>query len=323
MPTQCPSDSSHPLAIREPVEHIHASDLTSKEFQKRYLRPGQPVVVHGLLDLEREWDLDYLYEYLKDQIFPIRHYGRERYQQDKRQWSSSGSGVEARCMRFGDYANLIKTGEAYERDLYLARCSLKQTPLAEQPTLTYAETWLGLKAPATYLNLWLGPGGHTSSLHYDPMDGVLMQLHGLKKVILFPPSQTYNLYPIPVYKQLFHGLTLRSVYSQVYPENPDLDAFPKFRQAIPQAQECILKPGDVLFLPAGWWHEVTSLGDGISSSVNRFWHVFPLSRALLSWNKWRAHLGSVFAIPQTLWQFPAALSKGNVQQELKKLVQRL
>ncbi|NJN86722.1 MAG: cupin-like domain-containing protein [Leptolyngbyaceae cyanobacterium SL_7_1] len=199
----------------------------------------------------------------------------------------------------------------------------KGTPLEAAPALHQAEAWFGLQFPATSLNLWVGPGGHTSCLHYDPMDGILMQLYGCKKILLFPPSQTYNLYPIPVYKQLRHGLKLRAVYSQVYPETPDFQVFPKFASALPHGLEVVLHPGEILFLPAGWWHEVTALGDGVVCSVNRFWTVLPMSRALCSWNKWRAHLASVLAMPHIGWSLISAMRHQRSSDELKKLIQRL
>jgi lysine-specific demethylase 8/hypoxia-inducible factor 1-alpha inhibitor (HIF hydroxylase) len=306
-----------------PIERVHISSLRPEEFVEHYQRKGIPVIIKGLLDREPDWNLHYLCQHIGNQEFPIRYYGRERYKQDKRQWTSSGSGVEARTLLFSEYAEMLRSGEAYEQDAYLARCSLQDTSLADASTLRRAEAWLRLRLPATSLNLWVGSGGHTSCLHYDPMDGVLMQLHGAKKILLFPPPQTYNLYPIPVLKQLRYGLQLRAVYSQVYPEHPNFNAFPKFRQALPHCQEGILNRGEILFIPAGWWHEVTALGNGIVCSVNRFWNVFPVSRAMCSWNKWRAHLGGVLAAPHIGWNFLTALTSSNHHRELSKLVQRL
>jgi hypothetical protein len=306
------------------VDRISKQSITARGFYQRYRNPGVPVVITGLLDGQPEWDLDFLTAQLGHQVFPVRHYGRSRYQQDKRTWTSSGSGVAARNLPFADYADMLRSGEAHEQDLYLARCSLRQTPLEGNPLLSDLETQLGFKRfPATYTNLWVGPAGHTSCLHYDPMDGLLMQVHGCKRFILFPPSQTYNLYPIPLLKQLRHGLTLRSAYSQVYPDRPDYEAFPKFYQAQQVRQEVILQPGEVLFLPAGWWHEVSSVGDGVVCSINRFWNVFPLWRGLTCWNKWRAHLSSLCAAPHIGWSFVQALTTANPQVELRKLMQRL
>lgn len=305
------------------IDRIHAASLTFQEFGDRYQTPGIPLIVQGLLDEEPAWDLDFLCHTLGDHVFPVRRYGRERYQQDKRRWTSSGSGVETHSMTFAAYAQHLTTGLAQEEDLYLGRCALTHTPLASRLNLRQAEAWFNLKFPATALNLWVGADGHTSCLHYDPMDGILMQLHGAKKILLFPPAQTYNLYPIPIYKPMRYGLTLRPVYSQVYPDRPDLDAFPNFAQAQSHATEIILNPGEILFLPAGWWHEVTSLEGGVVCSVNRFWHVLPLSRAFRSWNKWRAHLGSVLAMPHLVGNLIVAMSHPNTNHELSKLLQRL
>ncbi len=316
--------SSHHVPSKFAVDRVIGRSLSEQGFYQQYRKPGRPVVISGLLDDQPDWDLDYLTQKLGDQAFPVRHYGRSRYQQDKRQWTSTGSGVKAISLSFSDYAALLKSGEARDQDLYLARCSVRNTPLEEETGPKQVEQHLGFeKLPATSLNVWIGPGGHTSCLHYDPMDGLLMQMHGSKRVILFPPSQTYNLYPVPLYRQLRHGLTLRSVYSQLYPDNPDYQAFPKFRKAEMFRQEVVLNPGDVLFLPAGWWHEVSSLGDEMVCSVNRFWNVLPPSRALTSWNKWRAHLGSFCAAPHIAWSLATSVFKSDVEQELRKLFQRL
>ena len=50
-------------------------------------------------------------------------------------------------------------------------------------------------------------------------------------------------------------------------DNPDYERFPKFRQAV--ALEGILEPGEMLFLPAGWWHQVRSMD--LAISVNFWW----------------------------------------------------
>ncbi|MCU0570211.1 MAG: cupin-like domain-containing protein [Oculatellaceae cyanobacterium Prado106] len=291
-------------------------------FFEGYQREGIPVVIAGLLG-NMNWNLEYLSQTLKDVEFPVRFYGRERYEQDKREWKSIGSGVAVRTLTFCQYAELLRSGEAAAKDIYLARCALVNTPLATVPIVAQAEAQLGLKFPVIPLSLWVGPGGHTSCLHYDPMDGVLMQMHGSKRILLFPPSQLYNLYPFSVWKHLRYGLKHRAVYSQVYPDRPDYAAFPKFKQALEHCYEVILNPGEMLFIPAGWWHEVTTLGDGMVCSVNRWWHVYPIGRSLRSWSKWRAHFGSLLATPHIVWNLLSALQSDQVTRELSQLLQRL
>jgi lysine-specific demethylase 8/hypoxia-inducible factor 1-alpha inhibitor (HIF hydroxylase) len=149
-----------------------------------------------------------------------------------------------------------------------------------------------------------------------------MQLHGEKHVILFPPSQLKNLYPFPLTVQLRRGLAMRPGYSQTYPASPDFRAFPKLQKALRHRHDVVIGPGDVLFIPAGWWHEITTLGDGMVCSVNRFWHVQPFSRSL-TWNKWRIHLGSLLGSPHILKMVFAAAISVNPRQELDKLLQKL
>ena len=58
------------------------------------------------------------------------------------------------------------------------------------------------------------------------------------------------------------------VYSKVDCENPDYDSHPMFADVT--KIELILEPGEVLFLPVGWWHHVRSLVVSISLSLNNF-----------------------------------------------------
>jgi lysine-specific demethylase 8/hypoxia-inducible factor 1-alpha inhibitor (HIF hydroxylase) len=123
------------------------------------------------------------------------------------------------------------------------------------------------------LNLWLGAGGHTEPLHFDSHDGTLMQLHGEKRVVLFPPSQTDNLYPFT-----FFGGGLAPWFSQVYLDKPDFAAYPALHTALTTKLEVTIAQGEVLYIPANWWHEVSSLGSEYVCSLNRFWKVRPVKR---------------------------------------------
>ena len=54
--------------------------------------------------------------------------------------------------------------------------------------------------------------------------------------------------------------------------NPDLERFPNFARS--HRLECVLRPGDVLFMPAFWWHEVQSYPDPKERrnlAVNYWW----------------------------------------------------
>lgn len=106
---------------------------------------------------------------------------------------------------------------------------------------------------------WFGPAGTITPLHHDPVNLMLAQVLGRKRVKLIPPTQTPFLY-----NQV-------GVFSKVDPENPDYAKYPLFKNV--QPIEFILQPGEVIFIPVGWWHHIKSLDISISVSFTNF--LFP------------------------------------------------
>lgn len=103
--------------------------------------------------------------------------------------------------------------------------------------------------------LRIGSAGVQLWTHYDIMDNMLIQVQGRKHVVLFNPSDVPYLY-------------LNGDKSEVLDiDNYDTKLFPKFSSAI--KHECLLEPGDILFIPALWFHNTHALTYGIA--VNVFW----------------------------------------------------
>jgi lysine-specific demethylase 8 len=110
---------------------------------------------------------------------------------------------------------------------------------------------------APVLNAWLGPGGTVSPAHYDPAHNLLAQVVGAKRVLLFSPADSPCLYPS-------RGVLNNT--SSVDCDAPDLDAFPRFRDAVGFAGE--LAAGELLYIPPLWWHHIRALEPSFSVS---FW----------------------------------------------------
>ena len=53
-------------------------------------------------------------------------------------------------------------------------------------------------------------------------------------------------------------------------DEPDLKTFPRFTEALKEARQVELTPGDALYLPAMWWHDVRSLED-FGALINFWW----------------------------------------------------
>lgn len=304
------------------IPRIDISTLTPEIFFE-HRKNGTPVVISGLLQKEPDWDLDYLCEKFGDREFLFRTYGSDRYKQNQSNWKNIGSGVDLQTMPFTEYANLLRNHQAHENKISLGKYPLQKTPIADTHSLKIVGEKLGLTKPLSDFNIYVAPGGHRSGLHYDSVDGTLMQLHGVKKLTLFPPSQTYNLYPFPVYIHLRYGLKLRCWFSRVSPENPNLQLFPKFEQALQHKSEVILNPGEVMFIPAGWWHDVTALGDEMVCAVNRFWRIYPTNRAVFAWSRWRAVIGNIFALPYVSLQLMLSLFSSNRKQKISQMSHRV
>ncbi|KJE91396.1 hypoxia-inducible factor 1 [Capsaspora owczarzaki ATCC 30864] len=109
--------------------------------------------------------------------------------------------------------------------------------------------------------LLVSMAGAVTPAHYDEQENLFAQVRGAKRCVLFAPDRFPCLYPYPVH----HPCDRQS---QVDFDNPDLARFPRFSEL--HGWECILEPGEVLYIPAYWWHHVESLTDSVS--VN-FWYL--------------------------------------------------
>jgi hypothetical protein len=115
-------------------------------------------------------------------------------------------------------------------------------------------------APLGFPLLWLGSAQSekksVTGLHCDYVNGFLCQVFGRKKVIMYAPDQEEYLYPKRAYNMY------RSCWTG--PDVVDYEKYPLFKHAKPI--EFILNPGEVLFIPFGWYHCIFALDTVMSIS---------------------------------------------------------
>jgi len=254
------------------VDRIDLSSLQPRAFAAAYRRgEGRPAVITGALEGLPPCTLEWMTAMLPPEPLPARLYGRDHFKKPKSEWKKYSDIVQVTP---ADYAQMLASRRAHEDNIYMAQAAIGATELGGllRPRVETIGRLTGLEA-AIDINLWWGPAGHTEPLHYDSGDGTLLQLHGVKRVALFAPSQTRNLYPFPLRRR-----GIAPWFSQVYLDRPDFERFPRLREALPHRIEVDLQPGEVLFIPANWWHEVSSISEGWICSLNRFWKVAPLTR---------------------------------------------
>lgn len=120
-----------------------------------------------------------------------------------------------------------------------------------------------LAAAAIKPLLWIGSSAVTTGLHRDPYTNLNWGLLGAKSWLLIPPHQGEQVYVqghYPGYQPC-----------AVDPLAPDLARFPKFAEAM--TMHVVVRAGQALLVPIGWFHHVStrdtltaSLGFGFANS---------------------------------------------------------
>lgn len=134
--------------------------------------------------------------------------------------------------------------------------------LRELNAMCHWPAWFDKMGPPRF---WLGPARTVTPLHCDYDDNIFAQILGSKRIFLAPPHHDEFLYTREANPVLFG--------SPFDPEAPDYDAFPLARQAA--IVEVVVQPGDMLYVPAGWYHQVRALTFSLSS--NRWARAVPLA----------------------------------------------
>lgn len=176
-----------------------------------------------------------------------------------------GSNVAHLRRRFAQFARELRrevekpTGHyVYAHSIAVSSVMPELLPMLDVPILHEEELKGG------HWRLWMSSGGHLLNTHFDAFQNLVFVAHGTKRYRLFPPDQYANLYPGP-----FDQGPFRATVSMVHPREPDMDRYPRYARALAAASDVELRAGDVLFLPAHWWHTVET--PGFTIAANYWW----------------------------------------------------
>ncbi|PNP85509.1 hypothetical protein FNYG_00565 [Fusarium nygamai] len=204
-----------------------------------------------------------------------------------RSYVDEGWGQE--LIQFRDFLDRYVTGET-DNVGYLAQHNLfQQIPSLRNDISIPDFCWVDVPPHPTtpslnqppvdmpQLNAWFGPARTITPLHTDGYHNLLCQVVGTKYIRLYPPRATYAMQP----RVSEHGIDMSNTSRldvgvlEEWDEKPkdmsdeDVQRMRRQLEGI-EYWEGILKPGDTLVIPIGWWHYVRSLS--VSFSVSFWWN---------------------------------------------------
>jgi len=222
-----------------------------ESFVQRHWRPGTPGIFTDIVrqwPAFRRWSLaDFRCRFGDETVEAC--VGRERLADADPLWDRC-----AATMTLATFIDRLEAGSA--NDAYIiAKNALLQRPglaplledIALRPEVFGESVDLGRIA------LWLGGAGTHTPLHHDGDNTMFCQVVGRKRFRMAPPEQL---------ALLDHA---RGVFNLWDPCEPEVAA-----ESPGPLVELVLEPGDALFIPAGWWHQVDALDPSISVSIQQF-----------------------------------------------------
>jgi len=228
---------------------------TPSDFFRDYFALQRPVVftdVASRWPAFKKWSLAYFQRTLGTQLVEVT-VGRN---QDPRYDQNTANHL--RRMQMRTYCNMVAAAQ-HSNDLYMVANNHTMRRPAFAKLLDDVRVPDGIiesTSPGS-TSLWIGPGGTVTPLHHDPTNILFNQIVGHKRFELIAPTETVLLLdPMDGY------------YGNVDLDQRAQAAHPAVRAM--QVRTVDVGPGDTLFLPAGWWHRVTSLDISISFSLLGF-----------------------------------------------------
>jgi len=216
------------------------------------IREHRPVIFTGLMAGQRastSWDIPYLKARLGPRVVKVVNHDKPKLFWDPR------LGLPARPQPFNEFVEAAferkEGGYSYLQD------DVNSLPMIRDD---YALPRMMEDKGLLRGKFWLSGAGLITPLHYDPVETFHWVIRGAKRFLSYQPG-VRRFYPFP-------ARSTAPFISQVDPDHPDPERFPRFQGA--KCVEFSVNEGEILYLPAFWWHQVYSQGP-VNISLNFVW----------------------------------------------------
>lgn len=225
-----------------------SQNIGTEDFISNYMKVCKPIILKDFVDEHspayQKWNYDYFKEIAGET--KVNVYGSELESIDR---VASKPVAET---TFAEYLDLISTKTTEYRlflfNLLSIKPELKNDLYYKDVTKGKVLKWLPF--------MFFGGKGSITRNHIDiDMSHVFItQFQGIKRIWLFPWEQSDLMYKLPYN---FHSLVnLQETDYEKYPALKFLNGY-----------EAIIKPGETLYIPSGWWHYIQYETEGYSVSV--------------------------------------------------------
>ena len=246
------------------------SNLSLEEFKKEYLEANNPVIITDAMhdwDIMKCWTFSYINDYFGDEevqlyddlfnlidIIALREYII--------QYCNKPTSSEIiPYIRW--YARMKDCDFVWADDIFAKIKTQWQLPYFlpnKNYLLPYSSSRIISPVDHNFpaKGIFISAKGAKTKLHYDPWcsDAVLCQICGTKNIVLYSPEQKNYLY---------NGCEFVNI------EQPDFQLFPDFSKITPTYVDTLV-PGEIVFFPHNWFHQVKTMSDSISLTWN-FVHI--------------------------------------------------
>ncbi|KAL9652058.1 hypothetical protein ABK040_000399 [Willaertia magna] len=262
-----------------------------QDFYKNYIKERKPIIFQHFISsmgddwkkVKQEWqlnlnnnNLDELVQEMKLREDDMLNYWKNRFNnlevfinQLHENGLSHPPNFEKK-MNFNQAIEDIKIQERTKKSVNGKWIYCQQIPVKDLPSLKddYKIPNLFKSSPYSILGantFFLGTTNTRTTLHYDRplVDNLFLQIWGEKRWILYEPQEGEYFYPFGFETKYAHVSQIPELEGEV-----DLQKFPLFEKSNVLC-EFILQPGDLVYLPKGYWHYVKH--ETLSVSLN-FWY---------------------------------------------------
>ncbi|KFG39662.1 histone lysine demethylase JMJD6a [Toxoplasma gondii p89] len=248
-------DSFH---IKETLPRIYKSETTLKDFVEKFEIPCKPVLLCGWMD---DWPAMHRWE-------PRELERRFRSARFKVGEKDDGEKIRMKMKYFIDYME----NQRDDSPLYLFESAVEE----RADTCGLLDDWtvpevfpmdlhaiVGEERRPPHRWFCIGPKRSGTTVHVDPLGTAAWNAvtHGVKRWALFPPA-------VPRHVVKAKHLLKRGEDDEAIMWFDFL--LPRIREKYPDVPiyECLQKPGEVIYVPGGWWHAVLNLTDCVACTQN-------------------------------------------------------